>query len=71
MSETKKWKGTWPAKCDFCHGELTKVDWFVDGRTKQGPWALMCPVCHLMDGVGLGTGRGQKYDSKTLEKIEG
>ena len=62
-----KWHGSDPM-CDICnevHG------WFVDGKTKQGPWAIMCPVHFHMYGIGLGLGKGQKYDAATLEKIEG
>ena len=68
-----KWFGSWPVKCDFCHAKLDdpRVEYFVDGRTQEGPWALMCPMCHLLDGVGLGTGKGQKYDARTLKKLEG
>ena len=68
-----KWRS--PADtCDICEESLDWVGnkrWFVDGRTKRGPWALMCPRCFEMDGVGLGTGKGQKYDFETKEKIEG
>jgi len=68
----KRWMGTWPANCDICGNSLTSPNlYFIDGRTKDGPWALMCTQCHYMHGVGLGTGRGQKYDSKTLIKLEG
>lgn len=70
-TKEKKWMGTWPAKCDLCRGALIKQPTFIDGRTAMGPWALMCEYCHFLDGVGLGTGRGQKYDSKTLIKLEG
>jgi hypothetical protein len=34
---------------------------FIDGRTKHGPWAIMNPTSFEMYGIGLGTGRGQKY----------
>ena len=67
----KKWLGTWPAQCDCCHSKLDTHTFFVDGRTKSGPWALMCPVCHDRFGKGLGLGRGQRYSSETLEKMEG
>jgi hypothetical protein len=67
----KKWMGTWPAKCDICDIPLDKQRYFVDGATVMGPWALMCPSCHVTHGQGLGTGYGQKYDSKTLLKMEG
>ena len=65
--KVKKWFGSWPAVCDFCGVDLASFDAFIDGRTKCGPWALMCPVCHEDDGVGLGPGHGQKYDSKKRE----
>jgi len=34
---------------------------FIDGRTKHGPWAIMNPTSFEMYGVGLGLGKGQKY----------
>ena len=75
----KKWSGTWPANCQVCRtpnlsdkgADLSFYDWFVDGLTRYGHWALMCPECFDQEGVGLGTGLGQKYDSKTLVKLEG
>lgn len=36
-------------------------DAFVDGRTKYGPWATMTLESFEVHGVGLGTGKGQKY----------
>jgi hypothetical protein len=39
---------------------LAKV--FVDGRTKSGPWGIMHELCHVKEGMGLGVGRGQRYD---------
>jgi hypothetical protein len=65
----KKWMGVTPANCDLCHVPLTTE--FIDGATAFGPWAIMCPACHRDQARGLGTGRGQKYDLKTLEKIDG
>lgn len=44
---------------------------FVDGATQFGPWALMCLPCHERYGKGIGTGRGQKYNGTTYEKIAG
>jgi hypothetical protein len=68
----KKWNGSWPAKCDMCKTELSNQSVFYDAKTIQGPWALMCPKCFKgLTWELLGTGRGQKYDSKTLEKLEG
>jgi hypothetical protein len=71
MHVTKRWRGKWPADCDFCKTDLSKQEKFIDGRTIHGPWALMCPSCHDLKGVGLGTGKGQKYHSETMEKLEG
>ena len=69
----KVWMGSVPAACDVCQGKITTV--FVDGRTKMGPWACMCPGCHKRDGVGLGGGKGQQYTYKpsigTWEKTGG
>ena len=57
--------------CDFCHKEITGA--LYDGKTCFGPWATMCPACWAENGVGLGTGRGQKYEMHDgkLIKVEG
>jgi len=68
MKPEKKWFGTWPANCDLCGTPLANEKYFVDGSIK-GHWALMCPLCHTIKGCGLGLGRGQLYNSKTLVKI--
>lgn len=43
-------------KCNFCPDEA-----HYDGATLMGPWADMCESHFLAYGVGLGTGKGQKY----------
>lgn len=70
---SKKWFGTWPANCDYCTQPLkeTPDGVFYDCKTRLGPWALLCSVCFEAIGCGLGTGKGQKYDSHTREKLEG
>jgi hypothetical protein len=55
-------------KCDICEKSITKV--VVDGKMKFGPWAYMCLDCFEKYGVGLGIGKGQKYDVATLEPKE-
>jgi hypothetical protein len=59
-------------KCDLCEVE-TKI--YIDGRMKgKTMWANMCPTCHFFEGVGLGTGKGQKWKEKkdgTTVKLEG
>lgn len=56
--------------CDFCHKVISDGT-YVDGATTIGPWANMCEGCYRLYGVGLGTGRGQRYDAKTGVKVEG
>jgi hypothetical protein len=64
-----KWISQPPTLCDICHERLAIV--FIDGRTVMGPWGIMCTRCHTDIGVGLGTGKGQKYSLSTLDKLEG
>lgn len=45
-----------------------------DARTAMGPWATMSEDSFEMYGLGLGTGRGQKYRRNAeghLVKVEG
>jgi hypothetical protein len=68
----KKWLGSIKGReCDLCERALDFEKVFFDARTKSGRWGLLCPKCWLNVGVGLGTGKGQMYDSITLEKIKG
>ena len=53
----KIWMGS--TKCDICGEELSKT--IIDGMTANGSWAVMCPKCHKIHGVGLGIGMCQKY----------
>ena len=55
--------------CEVCGSKETHRH--VDGKTKLGPWATMCAACHRVMGVGLGTGRGQLYDTQSGTKLEG
>jgi hypothetical protein len=65
----KRWRGTPPERCDLCHRLLTWA--FVDGKTQFGIWGIMCPECHIDVGVGLGVGRGQRYELPSLRKVDG
>lgn len=60
-----------PEKCDICARPLRKYSSYIDGRTSRGPWAWMCAECFQYMGTGLGTGRGQEYDSQTNNKLRG
>ena len=55
--------------CNFC-GEKLSNKIFIDGKTTYGPWGIMCEKCFKVYGIGLGTGKGQKYDENGI-KIEG
>lgn len=59
MPQEKFWIGSAPQQCDIDQTPL--VDEFVDGATRTGPWANMCPECFKKFGIGLGVGRGQHY----------
>lgn len=67
------WIGSQIKGCQTCGIPLKNI--FIDGRTRGGSWAIMCEECHSIMGVGLGVGRGQKYqlDEETGEwvKVEG
>jgi hypothetical protein len=56
------WRGSEISKCQLCGEEITHA--FIDGKMIIGPWAIMCPVCHAINGVGLGTGLGQRYQKE-------
>lgn len=55
--------------CDVCGRTVGTT--FVDGKTRHGPWANMCESCHKVHGVGIGTGKGQRYETATMRKIDG
>jgi len=47
--------------CDICKRKLMQC--VVDGKTRSGQWAYMCPDCRIEEGrIELGTGLGQKYE---------
>jgi len=73
MDKLVFWQSANPTSCDICGVDIILS--FVDGKTKMGPWAIMDGKCHASHGVGLGTGKGQKYawDSATkrFQKIAG
>jgi len=57
------WLGKPPSACDICRRPILRT--FVDGRTRSGQWAIMCPTCRVDFGPAeLGVGRGQKYEAQ-------
>ena len=79
MATTKKWLGSPIENCEACGGKVGEV--FYDAYTIRPfildylhpatRWAILCHGCFQELNGKLGTGRGQKYDTKTLEKLEG
>jgi hypothetical protein len=69
-NQVKKWQGQ-TETCDICQGPLTVGKTFYDARTQQGPWGALCRKCFIIHGVGVGLGKGQEYNSETLEKVRG
>lgn len=63
MKQPTYWLSEVPKSCDICHNEITTT--FIDGKTSFGPWANMCGTCHDLYGVGLGIGKGQKYQKQS------
>jgi len=47
--------------CDIHAGKHETVPAFADARMRTGQWANMCQSCFDYYGVGLGTGKGQRY----------
>ncbi|MCC7570676.1 hypothetical protein KO465_04970 [Candidatus Micrarchaeota archaeon] len=67
-------KVVWAGKVDRCDLCTTKIgSHFIDGRLRSGQWAILCPNCFTVEGVGLGLGKGQLYEKqgKDFVKIEG
>ena len=66
----KKWHGTRLSNCNNCNRPLILMQSFYDAASDRG-WGLFCHQCFTSLGLKLGVGLGQKYDSKTLEKVAG
>jgi hypothetical protein len=65
-----------PNECQVCERPFVGVHYdgagvYYDAKTKYGPWGFLCEKCFKEHGVGLGTGKGQKYDARTGRKLEG
>lgn len=63
MAIGSKWAGKPIKDCDICKRPIQHT--FVDGRTSNGQWGIMCPTCRISEGrIELGVGLGQKYERK-------
>lgn len=63
MTKEVIWIGSQPTNCQLCNEPLQST--FIDGRTRLGHWAIMCPECHMDQAIGLGVGKGQMYAKQT------
>ena len=68
MEEKATWLSKLPKVCDLCHREL--IGTFVDAKTIHGPWVVLCSSCFIDYGVGLGTDKGQLYNTRGV-KLKG
>lgn len=66
MARLKYWMGDPPEVCDLNSAHKITTT-FIDGATRRGPWANMCPDCYRTEGRGLGTGYGQKYEKQEID----
>ena len=66
----KYWMGSKQTVDDF--GDKIE-NTFIDGKTKFGPWGIMTPASFEKFGIGLGLGKGQKYEltNRKFLKTEG
>jgi hypothetical protein len=58
----KIWKKEVPKTCPLCGANILTV--FVHGRLAAGDelnWGVMCKICHMRYGIGLGPEKGFKY----------
>jgi hypothetical protein len=53
------WWGEIPEACQVSRDPITNA--FVAGN---GKWACMSPYTHSRVGIGLGTGRGQRFEKQ-------
>lgn len=64
-----QWTGT-ITHCQLCEKPLDGV--MIDGAMRLGgshtSWANVCEPCHKLLGVGIGTGKGQRYEWNSEEK---
>ena len=66
MTSPITWAGSTPSACDLCSRPLGagqgKSKTFYDAKTRMGPWGCLCQGCFRTNGLGVGTGLGQRFE---------
>lgn len=64
--QPRYWHGKAPKTCELTSAPITNV--FIDGKTRRGPWRIMCPEAWTKYGItadgSFGTGIGQRYEKQ-------
>ena len=56
-----------PSRCDLCQVVIDSI--FFDCKTRMGPWGNICRGCFQSNGIGLGIGKGQRYEKQADGKF--
>ena len=56
------WIGDLSQGCDICKRPFGRF--MYDAKTTFGPWANLDEACFVLHGMGMGQGRGQKYEKQ-------
>jgi len=57
------WRGSPIGPKDDLGAKIDDV--FYDAKTVMGPWGILSPASFRQHGVGVGLGRGQKYEKQS------
>jgi len=59
MEKPNKSYSNAPSICDICESDFAGI--MYDALTVHGRWGNLCRRCFRTHGIGLGTGKGQRY----------
>jgi len=59
-----------PNKCQICQDTMSDAQEFYDFRAFTGNWYDGCVSCWCAHGVGLGVGKGQRYERQEDAKSD-
>jgi len=67
---SSKWLGPL-GNCELCERSLEDFTKFYNAKTYHDLWAIMCPDCYALCGIGIGIGKGQEFSIDTRLKLRG